>query len=295
MSLLLDAWRAEVFRLSKNRMLLFWSVVFVPVIGLIVSTGGHLFMSANREKLLQPRDGQPLPPEVAAALSEGAVRFGDALVKTAADAGNPLVLLFVLIGAATIYASDYRWETWRLISARNARSNLILGKVGAVKVLALAAVTLFIVSGLIETGLETLIYGRRLDWAVTLADLARLLAFMGLSLIGVVQFTLMALVTAVVSRSLLASLFTPMIVAVGQFFSLNVLRPFGVGPDDWAHLLVNPGAGFSALQAQITGGAAADLLADGLVLKAVVSIALWLIWPLAAALALFQRQDLSKE
>ena len=36
---------------------------------------------------------------------------------------------FVLIGAATIYAGDYRWETWRLISARNTRSNLLAGKV----------------------------------------------------------------------------------------------------------------------------------------------------------------------
>ena len=39
-------------------------------------------------------------------------------------------VMFVLIGAATIYAGDYRWETWRLISARNSRVNLLLAKSG---------------------------------------------------------------------------------------------------------------------------------------------------------------------
>jgi len=295
LSLIWDAWRAEAFRLFRNRMLLFWSVLFVPIFGLILSTGGNLFMSANRDRLSQGAGDRPLPPEVAAALSEAPIKLGEALVKMAAEAGNPAVLLFVLIGAATLYAGDYRWETWRLISARNARANLLLGKVGVLKTLALLAMAAFLIAGVIETGLKAAIYDRGIEWVVSGAEAGRFLAFALLSLIGILQFTAVGLLTAVASRSLLATLFVPLVVAVGQFFALQVLRPLGVGPDDWAHLLVNPGAGFSALQALITGGTAAQMLEDGLVLKGVVSIALWTLGPIAAALALFQRQDLSKE
>ena len=47
--------------------------------------------------------------------------------------------------------------------------------------------------------------------------------------------------------------------------------------------------------AQIEGGAAAKMLPDGLVLKSVLSLTVWMLVPLIGALAWFRRQDLSKE
>jgi ABC-2 type transport system permease protein len=45
-----------------------------------------------------------------------------------AGASGPFTALFLLIGAAAIFAGDYRWETWRLVTPRNSRVNLLAAK-----------------------------------------------------------------------------------------------------------------------------------------------------------------------
>ena len=106
---------------------------------------------------------------------------------------------------------------------------------------------------------------------------------------------MMGMLAAVVTRSLLAALFVPMVLGIAQFFSPQMLMPMGVAPDAWQSLLVNPGAATDAIQAAIAGGERAAALPDGILLKAWVSVGLWTLVPLAGALAWFQRQDLSKE
>ncbi|MDP2117259.1 MAG: hypothetical protein Q8J71_07685, partial [Brevundimonas sp.] len=110
--MLVDAIRAEGFRLSKNRTALFWSLAFVPIISVAIGALTNFVLKGSETKIL---GDEKMPPELKAALGRGTLDMGEALVTAAGNLANPLVLLFVLIGAATLYAGDYRWETWRLI------------------------------------------------------------------------------------------------------------------------------------------------------------------------------------
>ena len=290
--MLADAIRAEGYRLSKNRTALFWSVVFVPIVAVAIGALTSVFLKGSETKLL---GDSKTPPEVQQMLASTPLNLGEAIVSSAADLANPLILLFVLIGAATIYAGDYRWESWRLISARNSRTNLLLGKLVVVAGLSLIAMVLMLVAGLIETLIRAAVFDRPLTFSVTGAMLGQFLGQFALSWLRIVQFTMVGMLAAVVTRSLLAALFVPLVVGVAQFFSPNMLMPMGVMPDAWVAMLINPGAAVDTVSALITGGAEAAALPDGLPLKAWISLALWVFVPLAGSITWFKRQDLSKE
>lgn len=290
--MLADAIRAETWRLSKNKTTVFWSVAFLPVMGLLLSVVGNLFLKGNAAKITVNGNA---PPELTQMLMGGPIRVIEEIISGVGDFANPAVLLFMLIGAATLYSGDYRWETWRLISARNSRSNLLLGKVATLGLLTLLALIVLLAGEIAETMLKAAILERPMSWAAEGNAAGRFAGLFGLSWLAVMQFTMMGLLTAVATRSLLAALFVPIVVGVGQTFSPQTLAMMRIAPDDWIAVLANPGAAFGYLQAMVMGGQAAQGMPDQALLKAVASVALWLLGPLAAALALFQRQDLSKE
>lgn len=290
--MLADAIRAEGYRLARSRTTWFWSVLFVPIFGLVMSVIGNVVLKATGPSLMV--NGKP-SPEVALALAGGPVDLGQGLVSTAGDLANPVILLFVLIGAATLYAGDYRWETWRLISARNSRDNLLLGKVGVLKILALAAMVVALAGSVGENLVKALILTRPLTFTMDGGDVGQMLLLFGLSWLRIIQFTMIGLLAAVMSRSLLAALFVPLVLGVAQFFSPGMLGQMGLGPDSWVGVLINPGTATDAIKALIGGGEAARMLPEGLVLKSTISLVLWTLAPLIGALAWFRKQDLSKE
>lgn len=291
--MLVDAIRAEGFRLSKNRTTLFWSVFFVPLITVAIGAVTQFVIKANAAALLADKDAPPGLREMT--VTGGQLDMAQAMVEAAGDLANPLVLAFVLIGAATLYAGDYRWETWRLISARNSRPNLLLGKLATVAGLAVAAMLVMLVAAVAENLIRAAIFERSLVFAATGDAFARFAGHFALSGLRILQFTMMGMLAATVTRSLLAALFVPLVLGVAQFFSPNMLMPMGVMPDTWLAMLINPGAAVDTIGAVITGGEGAAALADGIVLKSWISIGLWTLLPLAGALAWFRRQDLSKE
>ena len=290
--MLVDAIRAEGFRLSKNRTALFWSLLFVPIVSLVIGAITNFVLKGSETKIL---GDEKMPAELKEALGRGTLDMGEALVTAAGNLANPLVLLFVLIGAATLYAGDYRWETWRLISARNSRVNLLLAKLAVVAVLALAAMGFMLLGSVLENLIKAAVFERTLTLAMTGETIGQFIGFFGLSWLRIIQFAMMGMLAAVVTRSLLAALFVPLVVGVAQFFTPQMLLPMGVTPDAWLSVLVNPGASIDAIQAVIAGGERAAALPDGLLLKAWVGVGLWTLAPLAGALAWFRRQDLSKE
>jgi ABC-2 type transport system permease protein len=290
--MLVDAIRAEGFRLSRNRTALFWSLAFVPILSVAIGALTSFVLKGSETRIL---GDEKMPEELKAALAGGTLDMADALVSAAGNLANPLVLLFVLIGAATLYAGDYRWETWRLITARNSRINLLLAKLAVVAVLALTAMGFMLVASLIENLIKAAVFERSLTFALTGEMAGQFLGFAALSGLRILQFAMMGMLAAVVTRSLLAALFVPLVFGIAQFFSPQMLGPMGVMPDAWLSVLVNPGAATDAIQAAIAGGVRAAALPDGLLLKAWVSLTLWTLVPLAGALAWFRRQDLSKE
>jgi len=290
--MLVDAVRAEGFRLSRNRTALFWSLAFVPILSVAIGALTSFVLKGSETKIL---GDEKMPEELKAALAGGTLDMADAMVSAAGNLANPLVLLFVLIGAATLYAGDYRWETWRLITARNSRINLLLAKLAVLAVLALTAMGFMLAASVIENLIKAAVFERSLTFSLTGAMAGQFLGFAGLSWLRILQFAMMGMLAAVVTRSLLAALFVPLVFGIAQFFSPQMLGPMGLMPDAWLSVLVNPGAATDAIQAAIAGGVRAAALPDGLLPKAWVSLGLWTLVPLAGALAWFRKQDLSKE
>jgi len=137
--MLADAIRAEGYRLVRNRTTMFWGLLFIP---LVVAIGGaffNWFSQAQAEKAMAVAGMPDLP----AGMGQHPVNLADAVICGAALGANGVILVFSLIVAAALYAGDYRWETWRLISARNTRLNLIVGKVATMGVVVLVGLILF--------------------------------------------------------------------------------------------------------------------------------------------------------
>ncbi|EGF94019.1 hypothetical protein [Brevundimonas diminuta] len=286
--MLADAIRSETWRLLQNRTAMFWSIVFVPVISLVLAIGGFLFLQSKMDGAIQT-----LPPELK--LNARAVDLGQSLVDAAGALAHPAVLAFLLIGAATVFAGDYRWETWRLITARNSRPNLIMGKAGAVKLLTLAGLALLLVASMGADVAKGLIFGRSFAFGFG-GDEAQSFGLLALlSYVRAVQFLLLSLLAATVTRSLLAALFVPLVIGVGQFFLAKMSPLFGWQMGDWATMLLFPGEGYELLKVLVQGGMEAALVPAGAAWRALTGLALWSFAPFFLALWWFQRQDLSKE
>ncbi|ADL00848.1 hypothetical protein [Brevundimonas subvibrioides] len=286
-TLLPDAVRSEAYRLVRNRMAVFWSVFFVP---LLFIAGGAIFHLVNKGKAAELAGATGLPADL---LTAAPVNLMDGFGIGVGAIANGAILVFMLIGAATLYAGDYRWETWRLTSARNSRVNLLLGKLAVFKLTALATMATFLIAGLLFSVTEAVIYGRSLTFDAEGFKAGQFGLLVLLAWVRIVQYAMIALLAAILTRSMLATLFVPVVVGFAQ----SLLGGPGLGllgwePTAWQSQLLLPGLAYDTLKAAIGG---APGLADGLTLKAVVSLALWTLAPLAAAIALFSRQDLSKE
>ena len=176
------------------------------------------------------------------------------------------------------------------------RENIkMLGKLAVVAGLSLVAMLLMLVTAVIENFIRAAIFDRSVVFGLTGEAFGQFAGQFGLSWLRILQFTMMGMLAAAVTRSLLAALFVPLVMGVAQFFSPQMLTPMGVMPDAWLAMLVNPGSAVDAISAAIAGGERAAALPAGIVLKAWISLGLWTLLPLAGALAWFKRQDLSKE
>ena len=288
-----DAIRAEAFRLTKSRTTWFWSVFFAPLLLLVLGAVTSFFIKAKEAEIAANPNMQA---DLGEMLATSPLDLGQAMIANAASLSNPLVVTFMLIGAATVYAGDYRWETWRLISARNTRPNLILGKLAVVIGLSLVAMLVMLISGSISDMIQAGIFGRGLTFTMSGGDVGQFFMLAGLSLLRIVQFTMIGLLAAVMTRSLLVALFVPLVLGIAQFFlPMQVLPPMGFMPDSWVSILINPGGAFDSLKALVQGGEAAASVPDPVAVRAWISIALWTVLPAVGAIAWFNRQDLSKE
>lgn len=288
MSMLTDAISSEAYRFSKNRMTVFWSTVFLPVVLLVLGIVVDLVM---KQKVVEVSGDIHLPSVL---LNPEAMDLGHSLVKLAGDLANPVLLLFVMIGTATLYAGDYRWETWRLSSARNTRANLILGKVGVAMLMTLFALILFFVfdfigdiaKGMIQEQAFVFHFGGKEAGQMGLLALS--------SYLRVLQVGLLGLLAAVVTRSLLATLFVPLVVSVAQFFLMVSLPQFGWTGTEWYAQALVPGLAYDTLKGAIIGGPLSALPSSA-VWAAAISLMVWCVVPIVASVVWFQRQDLSRE
>ena len=288
--MLFDALAAESHRLLRNRLTVFWSVVFVP---LMFAVGGVIYHLVNKTQGDAAAAAAGLPTTGAGS----PLNLAEFLAFGANQGANGALMTFMLIAAATVYAGDYRWETWRLISARNSRAALILGKVGTMKLMGLAATLAMLFAAFVYYLAQALIFERPMTFALGGAEAGDAALLWLLSFVRLVQYGLIALLTAVVTRSLLAALFVPWALGFGQSIlgAPPVMMLLRLHPDGWPAQLLMPGLAYDTLKTLVAPGTARVMSTDAALWPALASLTLWCAVPLALALLLFRRQDLSKE
>ena len=95
-----DAIRSETWRLSRNRMTVFWTVAFLPVMGLAMALLGNLFLKGNAAKITV--NGKA-PPELTQMLMGGPVRVIEEVIAGVGDFANPAVARMFLTYAMNAF------------------------------------------------------------------------------------------------------------------------------------------------------------------------------------------------
>jgi ABC-2 type transport system permease protein len=220
---------------------------------------------------------------------ETTVDLANRAMGAVAGASGPVTALFLLIGAAAIFAGDYRWETWRLITPRNSRVNLL-----AAKLIVLAEVAAWSLLLTAFTAVLAGLFGSVVNHARLVAPpigSAFLGHFAGVCLVTwleVVMIGALAAVIGVLTRSTMGAVIAGLVLVAIQStlaaaaqdaswktlaipaYAARTLKTFVAAPEGF-----RPDAGPAGL---------------GLVL-----LLAWLAVLIAGGLALFRRQDLTKE
>lgn len=263
-----DALRAELFRARRNRVALFWAYGFVPLFTLIVGLVLDMAMRVDAGATLGVAD------PVRAAL------------RGAAAAGNPIAGLFYAIGAASLFAGDYRWESWRLATPRNSRANLILAKFGSFALLSGASLLLSILAEVASGFYQPLRFGAPIAWPEGIAPLGTVLLALAGSLLEMLVLGSIAALGAVATRSLIGGALPAFLLGLMQSFGLGFLNP-PTALDRW---LLMPAQAGDALRGWAAGGVPADIA-----IAAAAVLAGWTLLLGAATLLLFRSQDLARE
>lgn len=275
--MLADAIAAERFRLLRDRSALFWGFCFAPIVGFMVNVGGDLFL---RHVIKKPMPGITIGviDQMLKALSNGASTFG---------------ALFLMIGAAAILAGDYRWETWRLLTPRNTRQNLLLAKlvvVGeAVFWSLLLTAVLSAAAAVIGAGINT----KSIALSMYSRNVFDLLGSLAITWLEAMTLASLAACVGVLTRSTMGVVVACLGARFIQTILAGTLRMMEQGPPSWK-LLAMP-----VFDAELLRGALLDPAALGAASgSAGVAFAVLLVWIAAlatGAVFLFGRQDLTKE
>ncbi|HVY89892.1 MAG TPA: ABC transporter permease [Hyphomonadaceae bacterium] len=276
--MIIDTIRAEIFKLMHNRWTLFWAFMAAPaatlVFGIVLEV---LFVSPG------------------SALSS--VR-GTALVQYLLDGcaigSNLLAQLLLIMGAATIFAGEYQWQTWRAIVPRSSRGALMVAKFVAFGVFAVGTILGCTLAELIISILSSLVTRTPINWPqIARAEALTAMGVVGLaSLIEALLIAAMVAVGAVLMRSVLASALTAFFALVGLELIASRIPPNEQLPID----VVLPGFAASSVSAWAdamlgnSGSPKAEWGALGLPALGVEFLLFALV-----SLALFLRQDLSRE
>jgi ABC-2 type transport system permease protein len=273
--MLADAISSEAFKLSKNTAIWFWGFAFPAIVALVLSLAGAAFLHSRMPAGFMP------------------VNLAAQLVKALADAGSPLTQLLVLIPAASLFGGEYRWETWRLLTPRNSRFNLLFAKLvvfalgSALAIVALGLVSLL--GGLFQGALNH----SRITWEPGAHFTASVAGQFAVSWAQLMVVGALAALVAVVSRSNVAALVAPIMVGVAQSILGGLAR---MDPEHLAplRLLGLPGLASDILHNAIEGQLA-PVNGAALAQESAMTLALWIIAGFGLALVYFQRQDLAKE
>jgi ABC-2 type transport system permease protein len=273
-----EAFRAEWLKLTKNRWATFWAWGFVPVLTLVF---GILLETFSR------------------ATPGGAMLGYAAPVSTAIDGlgsyGNIFFRLFPIAGAATLFAGEYRWETWRSILPRNERTTIMLAKLCVFAAAGAISILLCGMAGFLTGLYEGALLGA-INWPTVGAGEVILSLIVGFaaSFLQLMATAGVVVLIAVVSRSMIASIIGGFSVFLAAELLTAFLRLRMASASEIMAFLPNvAGDALRQLAGAIRGDP--DALGLHLALPGAGALILWCIALSAAAIYLFRVQDLSRE
>ena len=288
--MLADAFAAERLRFFKARGTVFWSLGFVPLVGIIIGLIQGLLIRGLLAKAAAAGNA-------AAALTRPPISLLNQAVEAVSGSNFFIVQLFFLIAGSAILAGDYRWETWRFLTPRNTRANLLLAKLATFGLVAFIGLALLALGGMIAALISAALTGGGVQWAAPDADPIKPLAGMFvIAWLELMALGALAAVIAVATRAGLAALLVPVGVWIVQGFVVSqVSRGFENQLSPPLHYL----AGFPVLESDVLKGALSPP-GMGVMMPvnwpmALAFLLIWIVALTALAVWLFQRQDLTRE
>jgi ABC-2 type transport system permease protein len=282
--MLADAIAAEAYKFLRQRSTLFWGFCFVPLALLAWNLGLATYLKLHA--------GGPMTPLVILARLALRTDTGQQIVGALQRGDTAFFKIFFAVGAAGIFANEYRWETWRLLTPRNSRFNLLAAKftIYALACAAgLAAMALSAVLGAVcNAALNGAPLGLKPDFTVSALGMFAI-SWTQLMVLG----AFVALV-AVTTRATTGALLAGVVFCFAQAILSTILSPWDTSLRTFALVPELPA---EVLRALLAGQPdAAGILPDAArLLPAVLVLAGWILLLGAAALVRFQRQDLPRE
>ena len=271
--MLADAVAAEFYKFLRQKGGLFWGFCAVPLAVLLFNLGLDSWVASR----------SPLPV---------GLDLGNQVLRGVELGGNAIFQIFFIAGAVSLFAGEYRWETWRLLTPRNSRANLMLAKFTVYAVLAAFSLIALGLGGALHT-----LYAALLGAQMTLPGPAFPLLAAGILVTSWLELLVLGLVVALIaaaSRAMIGPLIAAISFAFAQSMAMLILGP-SEAPLRW--FAAFPGMSAWYLRAWITGGEIAPgVFADPLrALPAPLFLLGWIGLLGAATLLRFQRQDLTRE
>jgi len=289
--MILQALRAELLKMSRNRWSTFWAYGFPPafslIAGLIVQFVVRLPAGAEMFNAAAP----------ISSVRDGLATYSGLFLQ-----------IFPIAGAAILFAGEYRWETWRAILTRNGRTSIMIAKLIAFVIAAVLSIIACglagLVIGLVDASQAATIVWPKADNGQIALSLAMSFAGAFLQLMSTAG---LVMILAVLSRAIIAAIVGPfLILSVAEIASIRFRLP---DYRDWAPLfpnlasdaiqqvshsmIGNSGATLSDLARSAMGGA--DAYAQKLAPLGAAALVFWAVALTTTAIFVFRAQDLSKE
>jgi ABC-2 type transport system permease protein len=284
MGMLADAIAAELYKFLRQRSTLFWGFCAVPL--------GVLAWNIGLDTYLKLHDGGGVNSLSVFARMALSVDLGRQVIAGLERGDGAFFKIFFAVGAAGIFGNEYRWETWRLLTPRNSRFNLLVAKFITYGLGCAASLTGLALAAVLSAFYAAALNGAPLGLAPGFLPAA--LGMFAISWTGLMVLGLFVALVAVASRATTGALLAGIVFCFAQAVILSMLSPFDAPLRDF---ILVPELPAEALRALLGGQPIAPgVFPDpGKLLPAVLVLLGWMAFLAAAALIRFQRQDLPRE
>jgi len=253
---------------------------------------GMLAWNLGLDTYVYLHSGGPITAMSALARMNMGIDTGQQVASTLQRADTAFFKIFFAVGAAGLFGNEYRWETWRLLTPRNSRINLLLAKFGVYALACTLSLVGLAFAALAGAAWNGVLNGLPLTFAS--GFLRPVLGMFVISWIALMVQGAFVAAVAVATRATTGALLAGVVFAFAQGTFSAILSPW---ESPLRYFALVPELPAELLRGLVTGQDIAPGMApsaDRLPL-AIAVLAGWILLPFGAALLRFQRQDLTRE